>query len=106
PLQLVSYSFGLPRLEHLIQGPYSMYVQIVSNQHYTFSIREVFICQLLELSSETARCAVLRHLNPSPPPQRLTRQKDVGSAFSFVFVFVHSFLTWFGSQRLSLRVVR
>src|SRR3989442_6446731 len=106
PLQFVSYSFSLLRLEHFIQGPYPMYVQVVSDQHHTLNFRKVLIYHLLELSSEANPCALLRHLDPSPPSQRLTCHKDVGRTFPSVLIVFNSLNSRLCRQWRSRRIVR
>src|ERR1043165_4872923 len=88
PFQLISYAFGFIGRKRLVQTPYSMYVQVTRNQHYSRGIGVVFIHQLLDLVSKTEGSAVFVFSDccPSPPSQRLTNQQDAGTSSSFVFV--------------------
>ena len=63
-----------------------MYVQVVRNQHYPLSIREVLIHELAELMGKAEGSALECNGSSSPAPQRLTSQEDVGRAFPFVLV--------------------
>ncbi len=90
PLQLVSYTSGLMGSEHLVQGPYAMYVQVISNQHHTLCMREVFIDELLELVSKAASSTILSNCYPPPTPHRLARNEYVSRTPSFVLVVLQS----------------
>src|SRR6266700_8290087 len=105
PLQLVSNAFSLLRRECFIQGPHTMYVQVVSNQHHLLGMREVLLHQHSELTSKDKGSAVGGHFCSSPTPQRLTSEEDVGAPLSFVLVVLQSLTTLYAGlwrQRLSL----
>lgn len=100
--QLFQQTPGLSRREYLIEGGWSMGIQVIHHQHNLLGVRIVDIDHLPDEAGPIHFRPLGRDLRIALARQRFTGQKDVADAMPLILVILPLRMTWFHGERESL----